>query len=425
MVSLDRMRLEVINTGTELLLGSVINTHLRVFSDALFPLGLRIARQATIPDGESIRVALEETFGRAEIVLITGGLGPTTDDITREMVAELLGLRLEFDDEIWKQIEERFTRRHLRMSPRNRQQAMRPPQSTVLWNPHGTAPGLYLPPLPIPQRPNNERSPHLFILPGPPRELIPMVEDYLVPMLQKVLPAREIDEMRVFRTAGLGESHVEELVGEELLALGIELGYCARPGEVDIRIIGSPEQVGRAETIIRNHVGKHIVSDDQRSLEEVLVSTLTKRGETLAIAESCTGGAIAHRITNVPGASAVFLQGFVTYANDAKTRSLGVSDELLAQHGAVSEPVARAMAEGARKTSGTDYGISTTGIAGPGGGTNEKPVGTVFVAVASRDKETVVEKLFFPTDRLRFKELVSQMALNLLRKSLPTILLHD
>jgi nicotinamide-nucleotide amidase len=413
------MRLEVINTGTELLLGSVLNTHLRVFSDALFPLGLRIARQATVPDGESIRVALSETLGRAEIVLITGGLGPTTDDITREMVADLLGLRLEYDEEIWKQIEERFARRHLRMSPRNRQQAMRPPESTVLWNPHGTAPGLYLPPLPIPNRPDGQLSPHLFILPGPPQELIPMVEDYVVPTLRKILPPVAIHEMRTFRTAGLGESHVEELVGEELLALGIELGYCARPGEVDVRVIGSPEQIGRAEEIIRNHLGEHIVSDDQRSLEEVLVATLTQRGETLAIAESCTGGAIAHRLTNVPGSSAVFLQGFVTYANEAKTRSLGVSAELLAQHGAVSEPVARAMAEGARDASGADYAISTTGVAGPGGGTEQKPVGTVYIAVASRHHKTIVEKLFFPTNRLRFKELASQMALNLLRKTLP------
>jgi nicotinamide-nucleotide amidase len=415
------MRLEVINTGTELLLGSVINTHLRVFSDALFPLGLRIARQVTVPDGESIRTAIAETLGRAEIVLITGGLGPTTDDITREMVAGLLGLRLEYDEEIWKQIEERFARRHLRMSPRNRQQAMRPPESTVLWNPHGTAPGLYLPPLPISNRPEYQLSPHLFILPGPPRELVPMVEDYVVPTLRRILPPGAINEMRVFRTAGLGESHVEELVGGELLALGIELGYCARPGEVEVRVIGSPDQIGRADVIIRNHLGEHLVSDDQRSLEEVLVSTLTLRGETIAIAESCTGGAIAHRITNVPGSSAVFLQGFVTYSNEAKTRSLGVPAELLAQHGAVSKPVARAMAEGARDATGADYAISTTGIAGPGGGTEQKPVGTVFIAVASRSHDTVVEKLFFPTDRLRFKELVSQMALNLLRKSLPAI----
>lgn len=411
------MRLEVINTGTELLLGSVINTHLRVFSDALFPLGLRIERQMTVPDGEAIQGALAETLGRAEIVLLTGGLGPTTDDITREMVAGLLGLRLEPDEEVWQQIEERFAKRHLRMSPRNRQQALRPPEATVLWNPHGTAPGLYLPPLPIPNRPAGKLSPHIFILPGPPRELIPMVADYVVPMLRKIIPEQPKTEMRVFRTAGLGESHVEEIVGEPLLALGIELGYCARPGEVDIRVIGSPEQVVRADEIIRKHLGEHLVSDDQRSLEAVIVAALTQRGETLAIAESCTGGAIAHRITNVPGASATFLQGFVTYANEAKTRALGVPPQIIEEHGAVSKPVAKAMAEGARNASGADYAIATTGIAGPGGGSEEKPVGTAYIAVASQHHETLVEKLFFPTDRERFKELVSQMALNLLRRS--------
>jgi len=224
--------------------------------------------------------------------------------------------------------------------------------------------------------------------------------------------------MRVFRTAGLGESHVEEMVGEELLALGIELGYCARPGEVEVRVIGSSAQISRADEIIRHHLSAHLVSDDLRTLEEVLVASLTDRRETLATAESCTGGAIANRITNVPGASAVFLEGFVTYANEAKTRALGINPELIEKYGAVSESVARAMAEGARTSSNADYAISTTGIAGPGGGTDEKPVGTVFIAVASRQRGTMVEKLFFPTDRQRFKELVSQMALNLLRKAM-------
>jgi nicotinamide-nucleotide amidase len=306
------------------------------------------------------------------------------------------------------------------MSPRNRQQALRPKEATVLWNPHGTAPGLYLPPLPVPSHPENELSPHIFILPGPPRELIPMVAEYLVPLLRKIIPEQPATEMRVFRTAGLGESHVEEIVGEPLLALGIELGYCARPGEVDIRVIGSPGQIDQADRIVRAHLAKHVVSDNQRSLEEVIVASLAAAAETLAIAESCTGGWIANRITNVPGASAVFLQGFVTYANEAKVRSLGVPPAMLEQHGAVSEPVAKAMAEGARTVSGADYAISTTGIAGPGGGSEEKPVGTVFVALASAHRETVTEKLFFPTDRQRFKELVSQMALNLLRLNIGT-----
>lgn len=414
------MRLEVLNTGTELLLGSVLNTHVKFLAEALFPLGLRIDRQVTVPDGEPIRHAVEETFGRADILLVTGGLGPTTDDVTRDVIAELLGLTLIQDDEVWRQVEERFAKRSMKMSPRNRLQAMRPEQATVLWNPHGTAPGLYLPPVPIPHpKPGGPTlSPHIFILPGPPRELQPMVLDYLLPILRRVLPKGPVAEMRVFRTAGIGESNVEEMVGEELLALGIELGYCARPAEVDIRVIGSAEQVGAAAKIIHAHLEKHIVSEDQRSLEKVIVDRLTQLGQTLAIAESCTGGAIADRITNVAGSSAIFVQGFVTYANEAKTRALGVQVDLIAAHGAVSPEVALAMAEGARLNGQTDYAIATTGIAGPGGGSEEKPVGTVFVALAAKDRPTQVKRLFFPTERLRFKELVCQMALELLRQTI-------
>ena len=406
------MRLEVLNTGTELLLGSVINTHVKFLAEALFPIGLRINRQVTVPDGDAIREAVQETFGRADILLVTGGLGPTTDDITREIVAELLALELIEDAEVWRQIEERFARRQLCMSPRNRRQAMRPAEATVLWNPHGTAPGLYMPDFP------EKNSPHIFLLPGPPRELQPMVEDYVVPMLRKIVGQPTISEMRVFRTAGLGESLVEEKVGEQLLSLGIELGYCARPGEVDIRVIGTPEQVRAAGDIIRGVFPSNVVSDDQRSLERVVVEALTSREETLAIAESCTGGAIAHRITNVPGASAVFLAGFVTYANEAKIKALGVSKESLDQHGAVSEVVASAMAEGARTAAGADYALSTTGIAGPTGGSEAKPVGTVFIGLAAKGAPTRVEKHFFPTDRERFKELVSQSALDFLRRNL-------
>lgn len=406
------MRIEILNTGSELLLGSVLNTHVRLFAEALFPLGLRIQRQVTVPDGDAIRDALAETFGRAEIVFVTGGLGPTTDDITRDIVADLLGLRLEHDEEIWRQIEARFARRSLPMSPRNKLQALRPPEATVLWNPHGTAPGLYLPAF------AEKNSPHLFLLPGPPRELAPMVENYVVPTLERVIPPQPHVEMRVWRTVGLGESLVEEMVGDALLALGAELGYCARPGEVDLRIIGTPEQVRGAGAIIEAKLGANLISHDQRTLEKVIVDLLTGRRETLAVAESCTGGAIANRITNVPGASAVFLAGYVTYANEAKTSALGVDAALIREHGAVSEPVARAMAEGARAASGADYALSTTGIAGPDGGSPEKPVGTVFVGVAAAHRTTQVEKLFFPTDRERFKELVTQMGLDLLRRAI-------
>jgi nicotinamide-nucleotide amidase len=406
------MRVEVINTGTELLLGNVINTHLKLFAEAIFPLGLRIDRQVTVPDGTPIRDALAETFGRAEIVLITGGLGPTTDDVTRDIVAELLGLEMFEDEEVMQAITARFARRNLSMSARNRLQAMRPREATVLHNPNGTAPGLYLPAMP------ERNSPHLFLLPGPPRELRPMFHDTVLPILESILPSRPPVEMRSWRVAGLGESRVEELVGEALLALDLELGYCARPGEVDLRVIGTPEVLDRAQEIVLAKLGEHIVSSDQRALEQVIVELLAERRETIATAESCTGGFLAHRLTNVPGASAVFVEGFVTYANEAKTRALGVEPALLEAHGAVSREVARAMAEGARRASGAEHALATTGIAGPGGGTDEKPVGTVFIALATKLGETIVLKQRFPTDREAFKYLTTQTALDLLRRCL-------
>jgi len=408
------MRVEVLNTGTELLLGSVLNTHLPFLAEALFPLGLRIGRQVTVPDGVAIREAVAETFGRADIVLITGGLGPTTDDITREAVADLLGLELIHDDTVMAAIEQRFARRSMPMSPRNRRQALRPVDATVLPNPYGTAPGLYLP-----ARPHGAgMTPHLFLLPGPPRELQPMVTASVLPLLESLLPFRPGVEMRVVRVAGLGESAVEELVGERLLAFDLELGYCARPGEVDVRTIGSPPVLAEAERIIVEALGPHIVSHDQRALEKVLVDLLTGRRETLAVAESCTGGFLAHRITNVPGASAVFLGGYVTYANAVKQSALGIDPALIENHGAVSKAVAQAMAEGARRSTGADYALATTGIAGPDGGSVEKPVGTVFIALAGKFGATVIEQHRFATDRQTFKDLVSLTAFDLLRRQL-------
>jgi len=410
------MRVEVLNTGTELLLGSVINTHVRLFAEALFPLGLRIGRQVTVPDGDgAIRQALTETFGRADVVLITGGLGPTTDDVTREVVAELLGEELVHDESVMEAIRQRFARRNLQMSPRNARQAQRPRDAVVLVNNHGTAPGLYLAPRPYA---GGALTPHLFLLPGPPRELQPMLAESVMPILKKALPPQPAVEMRLVRLAGVGESGVEEIIGEPLLALGLELGYCARPGEVDVRTIGTPAVLDEAERIIVEKLGPHIVTRDSRTLEKVVVDLLTERTETLAVAESCTGGFLAHRITNVAGASAVFLEGFVTYANAAKERSLGVDPASLAAHGAVSEAVARAMAERAQRTAGADHALATTGIAGPGGGSEAKPVGTVFIALASKLGETIVERHRFSTDRENFKHHATQTALNLLRRRL-------
>ena len=411
------MQVEVINTGTELLLGSVLNTHLRFLAQELFPLGLRVTRQVTVPDGPDIRNALLESFARAGVVIVTGGLGPTTDDITREVTAELLGLELVHDEAIMAAITARFVRRGLTTGPRVGRQAERPREAVVLPNENGTAPGLYFAPRPRVGEDPGALTPHIFLLPGPPRELHPMFRASVLPILKSVAPASDFG-IRTWRIAGLGESHVEEKVGERLLALGVELGYCARPGEVDLRVIGSPEALQAAESIVVGALEPNIVSPEARSLESVVVELLAGAGATVATAESCTGGFLAHRITNVPGASAVFLAGFVTYANEAKERDLAVDGQLIADNGAVSAQVAAAMAEGARTRASATYGVATTGIAGPGGGSAGKPVGTVYIALAKAGAVPRVEHRCFPTERETFKDLATQTALDLIRREL-------
>ena len=404
------MIVEVINTGSELLLGNTVNTHLAFLGQELFPLGLRIARQVTVPDGEEIRDALVEALARADIILVTGGLGPTTDDITREITAELLHLPLIEDQATWTAIQERFARRGFEMTARNRRQAQAPQGSTVLANPNGTAPGLYL------RHAEGGVTRHLFLIPGPPRELRPMFQDTIAPILKQLTAGHTPLLSRRWLVIGLGESKVESIIGEALLAIpGLELGYCARPGAVEVRCIGSSAALAAAEAIITEKLPTQGAGEGGASLEEVVVHRLTALGKTLAAAESCTGGNLANKITNIPGASAIFLAGFVTYSNESKTRALGVPAELIAQHGAVSDPVARAMAEGALDRASADFALATTGVAGPGGGTPDKPVGTVFIALAIRGAATRVSRHSFPTDRATFKDLTVQTALDVLR----------
>lgn len=405
------MIVEILNTGTELLLGEVVNTHAAWFGKQLFPLGLRVSRQTTVPDGDAIRTGLAECFGRADVVLVTGGLGPTTDDITREVVAEMLGLELVASEEVRQKIEALLAARGFALRERMLRQTFLPQGATVLPNDHGTAPGLYLP--------GSETAPHLFLLPGPPRELHPMFEASALPILRKIsggLPAREC---RVYKIVGLGESAVEEMVGFGLSQRAdLEVGYCARPNEVDLRIIGAKESLDEVEPAILKSVGSCLVSSRGEMLEQWVVTHLRESGQTLSLAESCTGGLLAHRITNVPGASEVFLRGYVTYSNAAKISDLGVAEELISGQGAVSEPVARAMAEGCRARSQSDFAIAVTGIAGPGGGTAEKPVGTVFVALAGRGIETLCARHRFARDRETFKQLATQAGLDMLRREI-------
>jgi len=408
------MRSILVNTGTELLLGDVQDRHLAFIAREIFPLGLRIDEQRTVPDGAAIRDTLHEIFSRAEIVIVTGGLGPTTDDITRETVADLLGLELRGDEEVMAGIAERLAKRGIRSTDRIPRQANVPAGAQVLPNENGTAPGLYLRANITPKI----SSPHLFLLPGPPRELQPMFRESVMSIVRSIAPSWAL-RRRLYKIAMTGESIVEEAIGEKVLAIpGVELGYCARPGEVDLRVVGEAAAVERADAIIRDKLGLSIFSTSDETLEEVIVKLLVERKETIALAESCTGGLLAHRLTNVPGASAVFLAAYVTYANEAKTDILSVDPKVIEKHGAVSEMVVRAMAEGACARARSTYALATTGIAGPSGGSAEKPVGTVYVALASPAQKTVARKFFFSNDRETFKQMTAQAAFELLRKKL-------
>jgi len=409
------MRTMLVNTGTELLLGDVQDAHLVFIAREILPLGLRIEERRTVPDTRAIIGTLVELFSRCEILFVTGGLGPTTDDITREMVSESLELKLLQDPELLKSLQRRLQARGIKWSSGIARQADVPAGARVLPNEHGSAPGFYLKANINP----GVSSPHVFVLPGPPRELQPMFKKFVMPLLRTILQVPLSIERRSYRIAGIGESLVEAAIGEKVLAInGIELGYCARPGEVEVRIIGGPEAIQMADAIIRGELGMSIFSGYDKTLESVVLKLLRQRNETLATAESCTGGFIANLITNVPGASEVFLAGYVTYANESKSDILNVDPGLIEKHGAVSEPVARAMAEGARVRAESTYALATTGIAGPGGGSVEKPAGTIYVALAATQAETVVKKFIFPTDRETFKQLAAAAALDLLRQKL-------
>ena len=408
------MRVILLNTGTELLLGDVQDAHLPFIAREILPLGLRIEERRTIGDTEAIRQTLAEVFPGCEILFVTGGLGPTDDDITREMVADVLELELQKSSELVTSLRQRLQVRGIKWTAGIARQADVPAGAEVLPNQNGSAPGLYL------QANINPRiqSPHLFLLPGPPRELQPMFRAFVMPILRSIVPASALIERRLYKIADKGESLVEEAIGNRVLAVpGIELGYCARPGEVEVRIVGKAKAIEEADAIIKSTLGRSVFSAADETLEEVVVKLLVQCNQTVAVAESCTGGLLANRITNVPGASAVFLAGYVCYANQAKIDMLDVDPQLIEKNGAVSEQVACALAEHARACARSDYALATTGVAGPGGGSPEKPVGTVYIALAASSK-TIAKRLFFPTDRETFKQIAAQAALELLRRRL-------
>lgn len=397
-----------------MLLGTTRNTHGTWFGLELFKLGMRVQRLVTVPDGPAVTEAMRAGSEAGDVLIVTGGLGPTSDDLTRESIAEVFGVELMEDEWALRTLRAFFESRGIEMVEANRKQAMVPVGAEVLPNPNGTAPGLYLPP-----RMSGGRNCAVFLLPGPPSEMCPMFHGEVAPRLEALAGLDTVPGMLEMRFVGVGESSMQQEIDAALNAVdGLEVGYCARLGEVDLRLVGAPGAVVAGREIAVRRYAKELVSEDGASLEEVVVRLLTAQGKMLAVAESCTGGLIADRITDVSGASAVFGFGFVTYANEAKQQLLGVRGEDLAAHGAVSEPVAAQMAEGALQAAGADVAVAVTGIAGPTGGSEEKPVGTVFIAVARKGGPTRVVRQFHPRNRLSFKRAVSQAALNMVRRVL-------
>lgn len=410
------MRIELVNTGTELLLGDTINTNAAWIGQRLAALGLDVARQTIVPDGRAVFEGIEEAARRSEVVLVTGGLGPTNDDVSRECTAELLGLPLDLDEGVMRWLTDYFGKRGKPVNEASRRQAMVPRGARVLENRFGTAPGLYLPAALGAARGINA---HVFLLPGPPRELKPMMENLVEPLLREMLPDGDTRAVLYLKCTGIGESDIVDRIQAGLEAIpALELGYCIGRGDVDVRLSGHRDLVEQGARLVRERMGDFIVSEDRRIIEEVVVALLRERQQWVSTAESCTGGFLVSRITDVSGSSEVLAQGYVTYANAAKQKLLGVRASTLDAHGAVSEAVVREMAEGCLNAAGADHALAVTGVAGPTGGTAEKPVGTVWLALASRGLPTEARKLFFPGARDRFKLLTSQAALEMLRRRL-------
>ncbi len=415
------MNIEIVNTGSELMLGRVLNTHQQWLCRRLADLGHVVTRQVAIADtGSAIQTAVREALSRADLVITTGGLGPTSDDITRELIAELLGKKLVANQEVLAHIENFFLKRGRPRPAKTTVETLVPEGALVFLNPTGTAPGLAIE---IGNRKSEiENSKWLVMLPGPPRELRPMFDASVVPLLKREF-ADKIFICHTLLTTGIGESRVQEMVEADLQSLvsrGLEVGYCARPGAVDVRLVASgvaaAKLVSEAEAVVQKNLGENIFGADDEEIEQVVVKLLAQRKKTLALAESCTGGLIASRLTDVPGASEIFLGGVVSYANAAKEKFLGVRAETLAVHGAVSEAVACEMAVGTREKFGSDFALAITGIAGPSGGTAGKPVGTVFVALAT-SQGVEVKKFLNVWDRTTFKQVTATQALEWLRRA--------
>jgi nicotinamide-nucleotide amidase len=411
------MKTEIIAVGTELLTLSFRDTNSLFLTEKLRDLGLPVSFRLQVGDDPGdLKKAVRAALGRSRLIIATGGLGPTTDDRTREVFAAALGRGLVFDAAILARIRERFGRRGLSVPPSNRKQCYVIEGAEVLENPNGTAPGLWIE---TPRR-------RIALLPGPPRELEPMFESQVRPRLAAVASGRRLIG-RVLRLTGLGESDMESRIKSVYGAIppGVGIITLACPGDLSIHLTyegraGPAEAEAVLDGVQRRLEGRlrpWVYSRGGQSLEAVVGGLLRSRGRTLACAESCTGGLLGHRLTNIPGSSDYFLESAVTYSNQAKTVRLGVPPNLIARHGAVSAPVARAMAAGIKEASGADYGLAVTGIAGPAGGTPRKPVGLVYIGLA-HERGVSLDRNLFWGGRETVKFLSSQRALDILRKRL-------
>lgn len=406
------MKAEIIAVGSELLTPDRLDTNSLFLTEELNSIGIEILRKTVVGDNrELLAEAFRDALNRVPLIIASGGLGPTEDDLTRETVAELLGRKLRRNEELLRHIERRFRSLGREMPEVNVRQAMVPEGAEVLDNPRGTAPGLWL-----------EDGGHtITLLPGPPRELQPLFREQVVPRLK-----RRVSGVRMYhrelRVTGLGESHVEQRV-QSIYKRHLEVftTLLAAPGEVQIHLRTWTADAERAKKTLDDMVQSfhialtdRIFSEDGCSLEEVVAQQLTINNSTIAAAESCTGGLLAQRLTSIAGSSSYFLGGIVCYSNELKTAWADVPPELISSKGAVSAEVAVALAEGIRRRVGSTLGVGITGIAGPGGGSEEKPVGTVHVAI-SHAKGTKERGLRFPGDREAVRWQAAQAALDLVR----------
>jgi nicotinamide-nucleotide amidase len=404
------LEVEILSTGDELLTGQVVDTNSAWLMDRLWDLGVMVRRKTLVGDDRGdLDAALRETTGRAGLVVMSGGMGPTEDDLTAERVAALLGVPLELHEPSLRTIEERFRRFGREMTPNNAKQAWFPRGAEVIPNRFGTAPGFAV-------RPG---AAELVCFPGVPVEYRGLAEEWLLPRVARRLS--DVPAAGLVKLFAVPESHADHAmrpVMDDPANAGVRFGYRAHWPEIHVKwVVPGPEAAAREARIhaaVHAIFGDAIFGERKEELPDVVVARLVARGERVALAESCTGGLVAELLTRVPGASAVFDLGVVAYGNAMKERLVGVPAEALAAHGAVSEPVARALAEGARRAAGATWGIGITGIAGPAGGTPEKPVGTVHVALAGPRGTDAVHRVY-RGDRERVRKTAAYEALNLLR----------